>query len=82
MIISDLEYLEVVGEENRVEGGVASVSGAVASASASGTNQASFSVSTTSFTSLTEITFPFPFPFLPRNFPYSFSSASSRAFAS
>jgi hypothetical protein len=81
MIISDLEHLEVVREENRVEGGLASVAGAAASASASGTNQASFSVSTTSFTSLTQISFPFPF-FPPRNFPYAFSSASSRAFAS
>jgi hypothetical protein len=78
MIISDLEHLEVVREENRVEGGLASVAGAAASASASGTNQASFSVSTSSFTSLTEISFPF----FRRNFPYAFSSASSRAFAS
>ncbi|MDP8966547.1 MAG: hypothetical protein M3O33_21675 [Cyanobacteriota bacterium] len=33
MIISDLEHLEVVGEENQIEGGVQLVSGSSASAS-------------------------------------------------
>jgi hypothetical protein len=77
MLISDLEYLEVVCEENRVEGGLASVAGAVASASASGTNQASFSISSTTFTSLSQLFFPFS-----RNFAIAFSNASSRASAS
>jgi hypothetical protein len=78
MIISDLEYLEVVREENQVEGGIASVAGAAASASATGTNQASIFATTTTSTSISQILFPF----FPRNFAYSFSSAISRASAS
>jgi hypothetical protein len=78
MIISDLDYLEVVHEENGVEGGLASVAGAVASASASGTNQASISVNTTTLTSINE-TF---FPFLPNVLGFAFSSANSSASAS
>jgi hypothetical protein len=37
MIISDLEHLEVVGEESRIEGGVQLVSGASASSSGAAT---------------------------------------------
>ena len=74
MIISDLEYLEVVREENQVEGGVASVAGAVASASASGTNYAFFSISTNSSTSIS-------FPLFPRSLAYAFSSARASASA-
>ncbi|MDP8966548.1 MAG: hypothetical protein M3O33_21680 [Cyanobacteriota bacterium] len=78
MIISDLEYLEVVCEENQIEGGIASVAGAAASASAIGTNTASFSVGTTTLTSLSQSFFPF----FPRNLAFSFSQAISRASAS
>jgi hypothetical protein len=80
MIISDLEYLEVVREENKVEGGIASVAGAAASASASGTNQASIFATTTTSTSISQSLFSFPF--FPVNIAYSFSSAISRASAS
>jgi len=38
MIISDLEHLEVVGEENRIEGGVQLVSGSSASSSGAATD--------------------------------------------
>jgi hypothetical protein len=38
MIICDLEHLEVVGEENRIEGGVQLVSGASASSSGAATD--------------------------------------------
>jgi hypothetical protein len=78
MIISDLEYLEVVREETQVEGGIASVAGAAASASASGTNRASIFATTTTSTSISQLLFPF----FPRNIAYSFSSAISRASAS
>ena len=37
MIISDLEHLEVVGEESRIEGGVQLVSGSSASSSGAAT---------------------------------------------
>lgn len=40
MVISDLEYLEDIREEDGVEGGLASVAGAVAVSSATGTNTA------------------------------------------
>jgi hypothetical protein len=78
MIISDLEYLEVVCEENQIEGGIASVAGAAASASAIGTNQASIFATTTTSTSISQIFFPF----FPRKLAYSFSQAISRASAS
>jgi hypothetical protein len=42
MIISDLEHLEVVGEENRIEGGVQLVSGASASSSGAATDGSVF----------------------------------------
>jgi len=77
MIISDLEYLEVVREENQVEGGLGSVAGSVASASASGKNYAFFSISTSSSTSITETLFPF----LPRSFTFAWSNARSSASA-
>jgi hypothetical protein len=38
MIISDLEHLEVVGEENRIEGGVQLVSGSSGSSSGAATD--------------------------------------------
>jgi hypothetical protein len=38
MIICDLEHLEVVGEENRIEGGVQLVSGSSASSSGAATD--------------------------------------------
>ena len=38
MIISDLEHLEVVNEENRIEGGVQLVSGASSSSSGAATD--------------------------------------------
>jgi hypothetical protein len=38
MIISDLEHLEVVGEENRIEGGVQLVSGSSAASSGAATD--------------------------------------------
>ncbi len=80
MIISDLEYLEVVREENQVEGGLGSVAGSVASASASGTNYAFFSISTSSSTSITETFFPL-FPLFPRSLAYAFSRARASASA-
>ena len=78
MIIYDLDYLEVVCKENQVEGGLASVAGAVASASATGTNRASISVNTSTLTSINQ-TF---FPFLPNILGFAFSSANSSASAS
>jgi hypothetical protein len=42
MIISDLEHLEVVGEENRIEGGVQLVSGSSASSSGAATDGSVF----------------------------------------
>ncbi len=42
MIICDLEHLEVVGEENRIEGGVQLVSGASASSSGAATDGSVF----------------------------------------
>ncbi len=42
MIICDLEHLEVVGEENRIEGGVQLVSGSSASSSGAATDGSVF----------------------------------------
>ena len=42
MIISDLEHLEVVREENRIEGGVQLVSGASAASSGAATTGSVF----------------------------------------
>jgi len=42
MIISDLEHLEVVDEENRIEGGVQLVSGSSASSSGAATDGSVF----------------------------------------
>jgi len=53
MIISDLEHLEVVGEENRIEGGVQMVSGSSASQSGLSTTGRVFT-STSTFTSASE----------------------------
>jgi hypothetical protein len=50
MIISDLEHLEVVGEENRIEGGVQLVSGSSASSSGAATT-GSVSTGNSSFSS-------------------------------
>jgi len=53
MIISDLEHLEVVGEENRIEGGVQIVSGSSASESGLATT-GRVSTSTSTFTTASE----------------------------
>ncbi len=76
MIISDLEHLEVVHEENRVEGGVASVAGAAASSSAIGTNSASIFNITSTLTSITQSLLPGNFAAL------AFSTSESSASAS
>ena len=54
MIISDLDHLEVVGEEKRVEGGEAFAAGSTASSSsiAYGLTEASISNSTNTITSI------------------------------
>ena len=77
MIISDLEYLEVVGEEIRVEGGVASVATAAASSSATGDNSAFSFSSANTFTQFIDSLLPF-FP----KIVISGSSATSEAQAS
>jgi hypothetical protein len=64
MIISDLEHLEVVGEESRIEGGVQLVSGASASSSGAATTGRVFT-SNDSFSSASQqpfVIFTFPFP--------------------
>jgi hypothetical protein len=48
MIITDLEHLEVVGEESRIEGGVQLVSGASATSSAAATTGRVFTSNSTS----------------------------------
>jgi hypothetical protein len=53
MIISDLEHLEVVGEENRIEGGVQLVSGSSASSSGAATD-GSVSTSNNSFSNASQ----------------------------
>jgi len=53
MIISDLEHLEVVSEENRIEGGVQLVSGSSASSSGAATT-GRVSVDNNSFSSASQ----------------------------
>ena len=55
MVISDLEYIEVVREENQIEGGVASVSGAVAVSSATGTKTAYIFNTANSYTQIIQL---------------------------
>jgi hypothetical protein len=64
MIICDLEHLEVVGEENRIEGGGQVVSGASASSSGAATDGSVFT-SNNSFSNAFQqpfVIFTFPFP--------------------
>jgi hypothetical protein len=65
MIICDLEHLEVVGEESRIEGGVQLVSGSSASSSGAATD-GSVSTSNNSSSSASQqpfVIFRFPFGF-------------------
>ena len=58
MIISDLEHLEVVREEDRIEGGVQLVSGASAASSGAATTGSVF-VSNNTFSSASQSFFDF-----------------------
>jgi len=84
MIISDLEHLEVVREENRIEGGGQTVSGSSASSSGAA-DGGSVSVGNNSFSSASQqpfviFRFPFGFPIVVGT--TTQTSASSGAFGS
>ncbi len=76
MMIYDLEYLQVICEESRIEGGFSSVVGAVASAGAIGTNQSFIFNSANTSNSIIESSSPFFTPFA-----VSISSSIATAFA-
>jgi hypothetical protein len=83
MIISDLEHLEIVGEEIRIEGGVQLVSGASSAVSGLATDGRVFTNNSSS-TSASQspdvffVGFPFSFPIVVGNFnsTSAFGSAS------
>ncbi len=88
MIICDLEHLEVVGEENRIEGGVQLVSGSSGSSSGAATD-GRVSTSNSSFSSASQqpfviFTFPFGTPIVvgttTRTSADAFSSGSTSRF--
>lgn len=76
MIISDLEYLEVISEENKVEGGLAVAATASSSGSAVGDNTAYSSTSTLTYADIIRTYFPFV-----SESGYGYSGASSTAAA-
>ncbi len=63
MIICDLEHLEVVGEENRIEGGVQLVSGSSGSSSGAATDGRVFTGNSSSSSASQQPFVIFTFPF-------------------